>query len=104
MTEQLLLDRYSPASAYPESPGYKVPGPSEQAARSVASAETLRAQCLECLRHRSLTADEVASALGESILSCRPRLSELRAKGLIRDTGTRRANRSGKSATVWRAS
>jgi predicted ArsR family transcriptional regulator len=48
------------------------------------------------------TADEAASELGESILAIRPRLSELVALGKIEDSGLRRKNASGMTATVWR--
>lgn len=47
------------------------------------------------------TADEVAARLNQSPLTIRPRVSELRTAGKIRDTGTRRRNASGKSAAVW---
>ncbi len=63
----------------------------------------LRAAALEALRALPQTADEVAAAMGESILAVRPRLSELHVAGLIHDTGLRRANASGRSAIVWRA-
>jgi hypothetical protein len=48
-----------------------------------------------------LTADEAAAKLGESVLSIRPRISELRARGLIAPTGERRRNASGMRAMVW---
>jgi predicted transcriptional regulator len=48
------------------------------------------------------TADEIADELNRSILSIRPRFSELLRQGLIRDTGVRRGNQSGCSAKVWR--
>lgn len=68
-----------------------------------AEASALRARCLDALaRHGDLTADECATILGESVLAIRPRMSELRKTGLIEDTGTRRPNLSGHSATVWR--
>jgi predicted ArsR family transcriptional regulator len=92
------------AHTYPATPGYKAPGTSQQAAASMKSkAGTLRSKVAFALRNHSMTADEVAVALGESILSIRPRLSELRATGSIRDTGMRRKNASGKSAVVWSA-
>jgi predicted ArsR family transcriptional regulator len=50
-----------------------------------------------------LTADEIAAALGESVLAVRPRVSELFHDGLIGKTGERRRNHSGLSAYVWRA-
>ena len=50
-----------------------------------------------------LTADECADQLGESILSIRPRVTELKFKGLLADTGVRRENASGRSAAVMKA-
>ena len=47
------------------------------------------------------TADEVADYMGESILSIRPRFSELRKRGQIQDTTKRRENKSGRRAIVW---
>ncbi len=47
------------------------------------------------------TADEVAYALKYSILTVRPRVSELYKLGLIVDSGLRRKNASGKNAIVW---
>lgn len=87
---------------YPARPGCRPTAPetSEAAATSIrTSADTLRAACL---RERSYTADEVAKKLGESVLSIRPRFSELKALARIVDSGIRRINSSGKSAVVWR--
>lgn len=50
-----------------------------------------------------MTADEVAAHLGLSILSIRPRITELSKAGLIVKTGLRRANISGCNANEWRA-
>ncbi len=47
------------------------------------------------------TADEIAEALRRSILTVRPRVSELNKAGLIRDSGSRRPNASGHEAIVW---
>ena len=98
------LDLFS----YPISPGAKVGGTSLEAADSMKpTASTLRASCFAELRfaagydNAGYTADEVAALLGESVLSCRPRFSELHALGLIRDTGERRLNASGRRAIVW---
>lgn len=66
-------------------------------------AQTLRDRCYEVIKTLETTADEVAAALNESLLTIRPRISELYKKGLIEDTGIRRVNDSGKLATVWRA-
>lgn len=65
--------------------------------------EKLRALCLQALQNFESTADEVADMLDESVLSIRPRISELAHKGLITDSGIRRTNESGSLATVWRA-
>jgi hypothetical protein len=48
-----------------------------------------------------MTADELAGRLGESILTVRPRVSELRAARLIEATTERHRNESGHAAIVW---
>lgn len=89
---------------YPEHPGFKARDTSRAAADSVAEkAPNLRDQVLAAIKSRDMCADAVARQLGKSILSIRPRLSELVAKGLIEDTGRRTFNESGKRAIVWRA-
>jgi len=101
MTQMDLLD-WTPR--YPVTPGAKAPGTSTEAAEAMRPrAGILRAKVLACLRAQSLTADECADALGESVLAIRPRLSELRALNQITDTGERRQNDSGRNAIVWRA-
>jgi predicted ArsR family transcriptional regulator len=91
-------------SLYPEAPGSKTEGPSAQAAAAVDSeARRLRQLCFTAVQQRDMTADECAAILGQSILSIRPRFSELKAQGLIRDSGVRHKNQSGHSATVWTA-
>lgn len=98
MSTQMQLD------IYPHAPGFKRQGTSAEAAKAVKSrAATLRDEVLQVLARAALTADEVAERLGESVLSVRPRLSELSARGLIAETGARRQNASGKMASVWRA-
>jgi predicted ArsR family transcriptional regulator len=47
------------------------------------------------------TNDELEVALKISGNTLRPRVVELRARGLIRDTGSTRKTRSGRSAIVW---
>lgn len=101
----MTLDLFTHAESrrYPEVPGAKASGTSaEAAARIEPAAETLRRRCLAVLRRRNLTADEVAEWVGESILAVRPRISELKAQGLVEKTAQRRANASGMSAVVWR--
>lgn len=88
---------------YPHSPGAKARETSFQAADEIADkAPILRARCLKVLEHSNgLTADEVAGRLGLSILSVRPRITELAHDGKVRDSGHRRHNASGKRAIVW---
>ena len=89
---------------YPDAPGFKVAGPSEQAAEAISnSAKTLRDQVLKTIADApaGLSADAVADRLGKSVLSVRPRVSELRRLGEIRPTTQRVKNESGMSATIW---
>jgi predicted Rossmann fold nucleotide-binding protein DprA/Smf involved in DNA uptake len=89
---------------YPNSPGFKREGTSSHAAKETQPhATTLRDSVLAALRQRPSTADEVAAAIGKTVLATRPRLSELRALGKIVETRDRRRNASGKMASVWRA-
>ncbi len=89
---------------YPDAPGFKARGPSEQAAQAIKGpAKTLREEVLRTisLAPSGLTADAVADRLGRSILSVRPRVSELHRQGEIRPAPQRGRNNSGMSATVW---
>lgn len=94
-------------TAYPGRPGAKAAGTSEEAARAVAGkAETLRVQVFDAILRAGspgATPDEVAAALGETVLAVRPRVTELHHAGKIQTTGERRANASGLKANVWRA-
>jgi predicted ArsR family transcriptional regulator len=90
---------------YPDAPGFKVHGASEDAAKQIGgkTKQMLAAVLAEfAKRPCGATADEVAKALNMSVLSIRPRVSELRRTGKIKQTGTRRTNDSGMTATVWR--
>lgn len=90
-------------SRYPDRPGYKTGGTSKLAADSMLpTAGSLRKKVYDVLLAQAMTADEVAKVLKETVLAIRPRLSELRAHGLIRDTKDRRDNISGRPAIVWR--
>lgn len=89
---------------YPNSPGFKRAGTSSLAAEQTQpQARTLRDSVLAVIRRRPSTADEVAAAIGKTVLATRPRLSELSALGLIVETSERRRNASGKLAAVWRS-
>src|SRR5258705_13088158 len=92
---------------YPATPGYKAPGTSREAALQVtARAQTLRDLVHNFMKSRypaAFSADQVAEALGETILSVRPRMSELHRHGKIQCTGARRKNQSGMTANCYRA-
>ena len=88
---------------YPDAPGFKVSGPSEQAAEAMSgTASKMRAAVLRqfATYPGGATADEIAKDLNLSVLSVRPRVSELNRNGEIEQT--RRKNKSGMTATVWR--
>lgn len=97
-----VAGRVSSLPAYPFSPGSKEhDGASEAAQPTPKDAELLREQVLSMLLCGDMTADELALTLRKSVLSVRPRVSELYAQGLIYKTQHRRLNASGCSATVW---
>lgn len=87
---------------YPHEPGYKENETSREAAEAIAAdAPTLRGITLAYIRqHPGLTADQIATALNKSVLTIRPRVSELRRMGLIINLGRGR-NRSGHGAHTW---
>lgn len=93
------------SSAYPHEPSYKKPGTSELAAHQIKKRSGLVRECvLDAIRKAGtdgLTADEAAALIGESILTVRPRCTELKLFKLIRDSGMARRNESGKLAVVW---
>ena len=92
-------------TSYPFIPGAQDRDTSIAAADAIeAAAPTLRDLSLAAIRASGtgLTADEAAATLGLSILSIRPRVTELGRLGEIEDTGVRRNNDSGKKAIVWR--
>lgn len=99
-----MTDLFDYRSSYPETAGYKAEGTSQAAAATV-DAKTLQRQVLKTLSDAGpLTADQCAAKMGLSILSVRPRLSELKRLGKIVDTGIRHPNASGRSAAVFRLS
>jgi hypothetical protein len=89
---------------YPDSPGWSEPTTSRVAARSVRKRAPKRRN--EILGHyrkiwpAGLNTDEVAAALGWSILSTRPRCTELLAMGLLTRTTITRPNAGGGDAWV----
>jgi len=105
MTETLDLFSWSPPPAYPDVPGRRRVDTSIEAAEKIEGrAHTLRGLCLDVLRRNpeGMTADEVAHELGESVLTIRPRMTELKRMGRIVDSGVRRQNRSGRNAAVMK--
>lgn len=100
---RIAEDYYAKHGRYPDAPGAKVEGTSRDAARAMApSAGGLRGQVLAVIAAKPSTADEVAAALDLSILTIRPRVSELVALGEVEDGGERRCNASRRRAVVWK--
>jgi hypothetical protein len=100
-------DTQRQASRYPGTPGAKGQDSTSQKA---AAAMATRAPCLRLLAMRTLARLEVATPL-EVVAAAKvtrealqPRLSELRAIGLVEATGARRQNPSGKWAAVLQLS
>lgn len=92
-----------PGPGYPHVPGHQDTDTSLQAAPEHGQALLLRQRVKDVLaRLGGATADECATELAESILSVRPRLTELKKMKLIEDTGIRRKNASGRNAAVMR--
>lgn len=90
---------------YPDSPGFKAHGSSRDAAAAIAPrAPRIRDQVLAIIAQHptGVTADEIAADLHMSVLTVRPRVSELRRLGEISPTGDRRCNASGMTASTWR--
>lgn len=92
-------------SSYPDAPGHRNIDTSIEAARELApKVGRLQRIALEAIRNAGwlgLTADELMAIMGMERWSVQPRTSELKRKGLIRDSGLRRRNASGKRAIVW---
>ena len=92
------------AMQYPHSPGYKEHSTSRMAAKAIRSrAHTITERILALLAKypNGLTPDAAAALLGVSILACRPRFSELSAKGKIKQSGVHGVNDTGLRAHVW---
>lgn len=101
-----MSDLFSYAEAhprYPQAPGHRGGDTSAAAAESMErAAPVLRQRCLDRLQLGPATADEIAAWLDQSVLSIRPRITELFQMGEIADTGERRPNASGRMAKAWR--
>ena len=89
---------------YPEAPGYKGTSDTARAAAAGIAGKvgTLRDRVLHELCVREGTPEQIAARMREPVMNIRPRLSELRAKGLVEDTGKRGTAMGGRLAIVWR--
>lgn len=90
-------------SDYPHEPGWRDAETSREAAEAIAGiAGTLRRLVFDYIRtHPGRTADDIAAALKMSTRTIQPRVSELRALGLIINDGRGR-NPSGHAAHLWK--
>lgn len=90
---------------YPDEPGHRNVETSVAAADALAPKlgrlQRLAKKAIHDARADGLTADELAARLNLDRWSIQPRTSELKRKGLIRDSGQRRPNMTGKLAIVW---
>ena len=90
---------------YPNAPGHRSVETSIDAADALAPKLGRRQRMAETTIRDAglygLTADELAARLDMDRWSIQPRTSELKRKGLIRDSGHRRPNATGKLAIVW---
>ena len=92
-------------TGYPDSPGHRNVDTSVAAANDIAPKlgrlQRMATEAIKAAGDDGLTADELAVRLMLDRWSIQPRTSELRRKGVIRDSGCRRKNNTGKLAIVW---
>ena len=92
-------------SIYPDAPGHRDVETSVAAADALAPKlgrlQRMAETTIRDAGTHGLTADELAARLEMDRWSIQPRTSELKRKGLVRDSGQRRPNRTGKLAIVW---
>lgn len=90
---------------YPDAPGHRNVETSIGAADAIApKLGRLQRMAQAAIRDagvKGLTANELAASLKMDRYSIQPRTSELRRKGLIKDSRQRRPNGTGKLAIVW---
>ena len=90
---------------YPDTPGHRNVDTSIAAANDLAPQlgrlQRLAETAIRAAGIYGLAADELAAQLNINRWSIQPRTTELKRKGLIRDSGLRRPNATGKRAIVW---
>jgi hypothetical protein len=90
---------------YPDTPGHRGVDTSIEAANDIApDLGRYQRSALSFIRaagDAGLTAEELAGAMGVDRTTAQPRTSELRLRYMIKDSGQRRRNASGKRAIVW---
>ena len=92
-------------TGYPETAGFKgdANGPgAESAAYYLPQLSTRRRQVLDGLGDGPKTAEQIGGEIGLHWYLVRPRLSELKALGLVAETGQRGASALGGKCTVYR--
>ena len=87
---------------YPNIPHPGVTDTSREAAEHI-DAKTWMNRVLNAVRERPSTMSEIALAYGVYPTTTRPRGSQLKELGFIKDSGLRRRNRWGRSEIVWTA-
>ena len=103
--EDNLRNRRRPSSraTYPHTPGFKDNGTGKEAALAYApKAGSRRGQVLAGLDRGPATAEQIAKLIDLHWYLTRPRLSELKALGLVIETGDRGAGALGGRVNVWR--
>ena len=92
-------------NGYPDAPGHRyVDAPVKAAVANAPGPRRLQRLGATMIREAgtgSLTADELADRLTMAWWSIQPRTTELRCKGVIRDSEKRRCKVIGKRAIVW---
>ena len=94
-------------TAYPYETGSKDSDTGKQAGDNIehtGKADKLRNIILSFMANYpdGLTADECAALIQEDILNVRPRFSELRLQGILKDAGVRRLSKNGNPMKVFK--
>lgn len=100
LTASVLLRSRKYIPSYPHIAGSRREGTSANAAESIDAGTLRKAVLAELEKDGPMTPDECAGKLRLSVLSIRPRFTELKRLGSVIETGNRRLNRSGRYAEV----